>query len=205
MVKNIQLKPVFEILLPALENSGIDYWVYGGIGIAAYVGKFFRKNKDVDIFVKDIDFERTKSILGNLFLENNFKLKQKKALRNGRPKFVIHIHENDKNEILSVVPIYLKETCTEFLSNEGSTKFSKQILEKVDRNILGFKFFTPSDIYIKKIFLNFLILRSDKRNSVIKAFNKGQTENRVSEDAFKILKLDDVKKLKQIEELNSTL
>lgn len=205
MIENRHLEPVFQIMLPALENANIEYWVYGGVGIAAYVGRFIRNNKDVDIFVKDADFETTKSLLNNLCLKNNFKLKSKKALKNGRPKFVIYIHENDKNEILSVVPIYLKENYTEFLSNEGSIKFSNQILEKVERDISGFKFFTPPDRYIKEIFLDFLILRGDKRKSVIDAFNKGQTESRVSEDAFEILKLDDVEKLKKIEEFNSAL
>lgn len=205
MIKNSHLEPVFKILLPALENAKIEYWVYGGVGIAAYIGRFIRNNKDVDIYVKDVDFEATKLLLNNICLKNNFKLKPKKVLRNGRPKFVIHIHENDKNEILSVVPIYLKDTYTEFLSNEGSIKFSNQILEKVERNISGFKFFTPPDKYIKEIFLDFLILRGDKRKSVIDAFNKGQAESRVSEDAFEILNSDDVAKLKKIEEFNSAL
>jgi hypothetical protein len=62
---NKHLQPVFNILLPELKKYGIDYWVYGGVSIAAYAGRFIRRNKDVDVFVKNIDFERAKLILEN--------------------------------------------------------------------------------------------------------------------------------------------
>ena len=49
---NSELKPVFNKLLPQLVQAKIDYWVFGGVSVAAYTGSFIRDNKDVDIFVK---------------------------------------------------------------------------------------------------------------------------------------------------------
>jgi len=33
---NQHLEPVFKVLLPALEKSRVDYWVYGGVSIVAH-------------------------------------------------------------------------------------------------------------------------------------------------------------------------
>lgn len=60
---NDHLEPVFKILLPALEDAGIDYWIYGGIGIADITGGFIRNNRDVDIFVRETDYSQAKIIL----------------------------------------------------------------------------------------------------------------------------------------------
>lgn len=163
---NKHLEPVFKILLLGLEKAGIDYWVYGGVSIAAYVGKFIRENTDVDIFVKESDFEKTKLILGNLCNQNNFKLHEPPPLKTGRPKLEILI----RRERLSVVPAYLKDNKVELMSNQGSVSYPNEILEKVERNINGYRFFTPPNDYIKEIFLNFLRLRSDKRKVVVDAF-----------------------------------
>ena len=71
---NEHLEPVFKTILPEIEKSGIDYWVYGGISVAASVGRFIRRNPDVDVFVKNNDFGRIKLLLEDLCDKNNFKL-----------------------------------------------------------------------------------------------------------------------------------
>ena len=38
---NEHLEVVFKNLLPELEKTGIDYFVYGGVSIAAYVESLF--------------------------------------------------------------------------------------------------------------------------------------------------------------------
>jgi hypothetical protein len=159
---NEHLKPVFKILLTKIENEGIDYWVFGGISIAAYAGKFIRDNKDVDIFVKEIDFQKTKSILNNVCEINGFELIPHIPQEEGkRPKLDIKI--NGK-ELLSVVPAYLKSNIVEFKFGKITDQYSQKILEKVERNIDGNKFYTSSDEYIKKFILNHLIARKDKIN-----------------------------------------
>jgi phosphorylcholine metabolism protein LicD len=56
---NEHLKCVFEIVLPAVEQAGIRYWVYGGVAIAGIKGKFMRPNHpDVDLFVMEDDYEK---------------------------------------------------------------------------------------------------------------------------------------------------
>ena len=45
-----------------IERAGIPYWVYGGIAVAGIAGQFIRPSPtvDVDIFVFEEDFERTR-------------------------------------------------------------------------------------------------------------------------------------------------
>ena len=159
---NKHLEPVFKVLLPRLERAGIDYWVYGGISIAAYAGKFVRNNDDVDIFVKEADFQKAESILNGVCELNNFKLIPRiPREKTGRPKLEIII--NGK-ELLSVVPAYLRSSTVKFKFGRIIDEYSLQILEKVERNINDYKFYTPPDEYIKKFLLNHLMARKDKIN-----------------------------------------
>ena len=41
MDSNEHLAPVFEVMLPTLDENGVCYWVYGGVGVAGTVGEFF--------------------------------------------------------------------------------------------------------------------------------------------------------------------
>jgi len=157
---NEKLEPIFKVILPGLEKVGVNYWVFGGVSIAAYVGKFIRHNKDVDIFVKETDFQQTKSILNDICELNGYQLISHTPLE-GRPKLDIRI--NGK-ELLSVIPAYLRNSIVEFEFGKVIDKYPPKILEKVERNIDGNKFYTPSNEYIKKFFLNHLIARRDKIN-----------------------------------------
>ena len=157
---NEHLKIVFEVLLPGLEEAQIDYWVYGGIGVAAHVGSFIQKNKDVDIFVRDTDFEHAKLILGDLCKQNNFKLKLGSQKDNERPKVEIEI---DNVERFSMIPIYQKGNMVVFKYKDGDQKYFDQILERVGRNISGYRFFTSQDEFIKDLFINHIRARPDKR------------------------------------------
>lgn len=159
---NKHLEPVFKIILPELEKSKIDYWVYGGVSVAAYVGRFIRQNPDADVFVKDNDFERVKLILEDLCNKNNFNLKLSTSKETGRPKIEI----TDSDEILSVIPVYHENNVVLFRYEKkygGDEKYSNQILEKVERNIADYRFFTPQNEYIKELFINHIIARLNKR------------------------------------------
>ncbi len=157
---NKHLEPVFEVLLPGLEKAEVEYWVYGGVSIAAFAGRFIRENKDVDIFVKEADFENTKSVLDDLCNRYGFKPKPCKPLRNQRPKLEVI----DKSEILSVVPVYLKERVVEFRFKNGTAEYPYPILERVERHISSYHFFTPPDEYVKTLFIKYLTLRPNVKN-----------------------------------------
>lgn len=158
---NKHLEPVFKILLLKLDEAGIDYWVYGGIAVAAFVGEFIRINKDVDIFVKETDYQNTKSVLENICVENDYSLINCAPLKmTQRPKIDIIIN---KIERLSIVPIYLKENIVEFRFWKGIEEYPCDMLDRVERNVSGYRFFTPKDGYIKKLFINYLTSRKDKK------------------------------------------
>lgn len=161
---NEHLKLVFEIILPKLEETQIDYWVYGGVSIAAYAGKFIRDNKDVDIFVRDTDFEKAKSILHDLCKQMNFipKLNPPTPKNRERPKLEIKI--DDSNESFSMIPIYLKNNMVVFRYKDGDQEYSNRILEKIERKISGYRFFTSKNEFIKDMFIKHIEARPDKKN-----------------------------------------
>lgn len=158
---NKLLKPVFEVLLPKLKEFKIDYWVFGGLSIAAYAGRFIRDNNDVDIFVKDIDFKRAESILDDLCRQNNFKIKSGSQKKDKRPKIEIEI---DTIERFSMIPTYQEDGMVVFKYKDGDQKYHNDILKKVERNISGFNFVTPQNKFIKDMFINHIEIRPDKKN-----------------------------------------
>lgn len=158
---NKPLKPVFEFLLPSLEEAKIDYWVFGGLSVAAYIGRFIRNNKDVDIFVKNIDFFKAKKLLDDLCRQNDFKVKSGSQKNGERPKIEIEI---DTIERFSMIPIYQEGDMVIFKYNDGDQKYPNDILKKVERNISGFNFITSQDKFIKEMFINHIEVRPDKKN-----------------------------------------
>jgi len=160
---NKHLEPVFRILLHGIEKTGFNYWVYGGVSVAAYAGKFFRSNKDVDIFVRDNEFERIRLILQKLCDQNNFELIQE-GEKSKRPKIEIKINGYKK---FSMIPICQKDNIVVFLYEKrygGDQEYPNQILERVERDIFGYRFFTPQDGFIKEMFINHIKARPDKKN-----------------------------------------
>ena len=157
---NEHLKPIFEVLLPELEKAQFNYWVYGGISIAALGREFIRVNKDIDIFVRDTDFEKIKSVLDTLCNENNFKLKQYPTRNNERPKIEIKINDIER---FSMIPVYQTDDMVTFKYKDGDQEYSNQILERIERNTSGYRFFTPPSEFIKAMFINHIRARPDKK------------------------------------------
>lgn len=161
MAMNEHLEPIFNLFLPKLEENKIDYWVYGGISIAAFVGKFVRENKDVDVFIKETDFEKAKLLLDGLCKQNNSILKLK---GNERPKIEIKVNSTER---FSLIPIYQKDNIVVFKYGNrfgGNQKYPNRILKRVKRNISGYRFFTPQNEFIKEIFINHMKARPNKKN-----------------------------------------
>jgi len=169
IIMNEHLKIVFEVLLPGLEKAKINYWVYGGVGVAAYTGRFIRNNPDVDIFVRNSDFYNAKSVLDNLCKQNNLRLKFSPEKNYARPKVEI-------NKKFSMIPIYQKDNTVLFRYKDGDQKYPNQILERVERNISGFRFFTSPNKFIKDMFINHIKARPGKK-----------TRGKIKKDAKAIL------------------
>ncbi len=113
-----------------------------------------------DILVRDVDFDKAKLILSNLCKQNDFKLDHSPQKGDERPKVEIKI---DSVEQFSMIPIYQKDNMIILKYKDGNQEYSNQILEVVERNISGYRFFTPQDRFIKEIFMNHLKARPDKK------------------------------------------
>lgn len=153
---NEHLEPVFHSLLPELEKGNIDYWVYGGISIASYVGRFIRHNPDVDVFIREKDFEKAKVIVTAFSLQYNFSFKSKPA------KVSVNILNG---EGVSITPVYQegKKAVFQYPKNFGGDEsYPLQMLERVERDISDYRFFTPPNAMIKEKFLKHLQSRPDK-------------------------------------------
>lgn len=163
---NDHLKPAFS-LLAELDKACMDYWVYGGISIAAITGKFFRKNRDIDLFVKDVDFGKAKSFLERECCKHNLVpnyFPPKRAT--DKPKFELmpkgKQRRGSHDDLLSLIPVYRKDGNIVFRYPKPEI-YPVQILDRIERRIDDYRFFTPPDQYIKEIFKNHIRARPDKK------------------------------------------
>ena len=173
---NEHLRLIFVSFLPALEKAEIDYWVYGGISVAAYVGRYIRENDDVDIFVKEPDFERTISTLELVCRANpGCGLKERKPLEcDGYKRRKIDLKVNGA-ERLSVIPLLPKDNDFVLVFN-GIKRYPKTAIYKVARNIEGYKFTTCSNELTKDLFVYCLPYRI-----------RGKSKDKVKLDAKAVL------------------
>ena len=153
---NEHLEPVFRIFLTGLEESGIDYWVYGGIAVAALTGKFIRKNgnRDVDIFVKETEIDNARSILESRCYDQDLIWNECRPLeKDGFSRRKLEVRKNQsQKDILSIVPFFLGTNEVVLVFRNGVKKYPLDILKRVKREISGNVFYTPPNLYIRKIF-----------------------------------------------------
>ncbi len=183
---NKHLESVFNILLPGLEKAEIDYWVFAGVGIAGCVGSFVRRNKDVDIFVKANDFKKAVLILEELCnKQDNLVFKERGVLKKEhyeRPVWEV-TDITIKDEIFSIVPAYVEGNAVKLVFGNGVKNCPDTTLEKVERNVSGYRFFTPPCKDIKEIFLycfrhrNNWKIRDDVRKDAKAIFSSEEFEN----------------------------
>ena len=161
---NEHLKPVFDLLLPKLDAAKIDYWVYGGVSIAGMFSQFHRYNKDVDVFVKNADFEDARLALESVCENQEFNHCTKTSPETARPKF--EIFDSDMKEIFSMIPVYQEGSDVIFKYPKafgGSEVFSVGIYEKEERYVSGYRFFTSQDKYVKEFFIKHMKTRPKER------------------------------------------
>jgi hypothetical protein len=166
---NKHLEPIFNMILSELTENSINYWVYGGIAVAALAGKFIRKNKDVDIFINEIDMDFVRSILESRCYDQNLFWNECHLLkRDGYSRPKLEVREG-RNELLSIIPVYLNNGQPILVFGNGAKTYSPKLLIRKERNLSKYKFFTPPDEYIKEIFINcFRYKRGWKERSEIR-------------------------------------
>lgn len=157
---NEYLKPIFEKVISKIDSANIKYWIYGGVANAAMVGKCYRSNPDVDVFVLGDDFENVENILQNICKENGWKIC--KEFVNNRQKIEVSILKDNKKwiERMSLIPAYRRDNYIELRFRKGSGKYSPDILNQEKRDLGGFIFFTISDQFLKKLFVEYLDSKS---------------------------------------------
>lgn len=153
---NEYLKPIFEKILPEIDLENLKYWGYGGVANAAMVGKFYRSNPDFDIFILDEEFKRFESILQDICKKNDWKIC--KDFTNNRIKIEVFIKKDNKRwiERMSIIVAHKQDDRVELKFKNGSEEYSSEILTRVERDLEGFKFFTISDNFLKKLFVEYL-------------------------------------------------
>lgn len=159
---NSHLAVVFKEILPAINDAGFKYWVYGGIGIAGVIGKFIRENNDVDIYVLSTDFDNIRKLLIELCSnKEDWKCEDAVPIKEtGRPKLEI---KKGKMEICSMVPVYKTEAGIEFRVKNIEVLSPQAIVQEL-KTIEGYNFFSPPRDIIKTIFRSFIIERPDILN-----------------------------------------
>lgn len=159
---NSHLAVVFKEILPAIHNAGFKYWVYGGIGVAGVIGKFIRKNNDIDIYVLSTDFDNVRKLLIKLCSnKKDWKCEDARPIKEtGRPKLEI---KKGIMEICSMVPVYKTEAGIEFRVKNIEVLPLQAIVQEL-KKIEGYNFFSPPRDIIKTIFRSFIIERPDILN-----------------------------------------
>jgi hypothetical protein len=147
---NERLQPVFELIVPAIEQAGISYWIYGGVAIAGIKGEFIRQNRDVDLFVLDEDYESTRNIiqsiaenLGWRFIDTNYK---------NRPKREWFEPDDDK-DLLSLMPVFKLDARVRIIFQTSINDFPVSVLDRHKRRVGPWVFTTPDNTYLKELFL----------------------------------------------------
>lgn len=158
---NEHLESIFELLLPKLVEAGVDYWVFGGVSVAGMFGRFHRYNKDVDIFVKNADFRSTCSIVEALCQKSKHCPPDPET---ARPKF--EVFDSNGKEVFSIIPIYPEDysVILRYPSQYGGNQeFPIDLLEREERNVSGYRFFTSRNKYVKELFIKHMKTRPEKR------------------------------------------
>lgn len=167
---NEHLKSVFEIILPRIYKSGINYWITGGIAIAGINGSFYRNNQDVDLVLDINDYDKIKKLVYDLQAEYPEWKLHEKFLSNGRPK--INLYEKDK-EIFSVIPIYFDKKDVTFKYPDGDFTFKRELMFPIERTIDQYKFPTGSDKIIKDLLIIYLdILKAGQKYKKLQSYKE---------------------------------
>jgi len=149
---NERLKPVFEIILPALEQAKIEYAIFGGIGVAGMRRNFYRQNDDADVCVLEKDFLAAEKILSSLAGRQNWELKKDQKLVPGRPKFELSFI-GEKHGFFSVIPLFETPNGIEFKFYKNNQVFKNDIWNRERQTIGNFNFYRFKNKYVKELCL----------------------------------------------------
>ncbi|TSA44810.1 hypothetical protein D4R52_03610 [bacterium] len=149
---NEHLKPVFEIILSALERAKIEYSVFGGIAVAGMRGYFYRPNKDVDVCVIEKDYLTARKILSDLALRENWRFAEDHDLAPGRPKYELFFR-GQRDDFLSVIPVFKTPEGVVFKFYKNEQIYEDDIWNRQKQTIGNFTFYRFKDNYVKQLCL----------------------------------------------------
>lgn len=170
---NEHLAVVFNEILPILTRENIKYWVYGGVGIAGIVKKFFRANEDVDIYVLNNNFGKVGNILKDLCKKHggldgdDWALRYSITKKTRRPKWDLLVKGN---ELFSAIPVYATKKGVEFRVYNPFL-LPEEALSQKSRKVGEFKFYSPSAdviLYLFRILLEQYIASHEDRGPINK-------------------------------------
>lgn len=138
---NEHLRQIFEVIIPAIENADIAYWVYGGVAIAGINGAYLRETPDVDIFVMTNDYDKTIRLVTCFEKALNWEHCDAKP-QGGRRKRAWHI-VGERKDIFSVIEVYPVGERVRFVF--GTDFIPQSPLTAVSHRIGDYLFITPSN------------------------------------------------------------
>jgi len=158
---NPHLTPVFQDILPSLDQAGVSYWVYGGIAVAGIKGEFIRSNNDVDLFVLEQNYQAAIHVIDPLSKELGWTVKDTNF--NNRPKREF-FGQGNHQDLLSIMPVFQKEQNIVVVFQTSRKSFPAKTLYREQRSIGSYRFTTPSIAIMKELFLHNLdyLIRSKK-------------------------------------------
>ena len=148
---NRHFEPIFKEVLPALDKEGIQHWVFGGVAVAGILGNFIRENKDIDLSVKEADFEKACSIFKNLCDKEDHKDSWKFVLRfegpTRRMKAEIFINGVER---LSLIPLYDNDKEVTFRMGGANVPMLRgdAVMARTEKRIGDFIFYIPQESVI---------------------------------------------------------
>lgn len=158
LTMNEHLEPIFKMVIPRIEETGISYWVFGGVAIAGIKGCFYREHQDIDIFVLNKDYKKIAGVIETVSKINLWETRT--SIKNRRPKIEILIKDQER---FSLVPIYEIGDEVEFIFPNGSKRFPKRLLESETRKVGTFKYITPGTSLIKKLLSYYLRVLAESK------------------------------------------
>jgi hypothetical protein len=147
---NEHLNPIFEIVLPTIEQAGISYWGYGGVATAGINGAYLRTNPDVDVSVMNDEYDKTIELVARLEKELGWSHKDAKEQRGRRKRdwFVAGRHR----AIFSVVAVYPMDG-GRVLFKFGRDFIPNSPLTSEVRRIGNYSFVSPSVDLLKELLI----------------------------------------------------
>ena len=181
---NGHLDVFFKEVLPGLTEKGIDYWVVGGVAVAGVAGAFIRENKDVDVCVRESDFNAVHAYLSTLCQSRGESWRSHYSFDRSAQRGKIEIYVNGIQRF-SVDSLHESADRVEFLIMGNKKVVFNERLVREERAIGDMRFFTAQRSIIAGILRH--VMNDLSHHSPVKLFENTAAESRYWVDAMVLL------------------